>query len=76
MNFYNMNFTPGDTPKPDKKVEVAPPQKMVSMDELEDIEEVDLEYIIENKPKAKVVREFMKYNLDSIISEEDLLFRK
>ncbi len=76
MNFYNMNFTPTDTPKPDKKVVEEPPKKMITMDEMEDMEEIDLEYIIENKPKAKVVREFMQYNLDSIISEEDLLFRK
>lgn len=37
-------------------------------------EVVDLNFIIKNKPKSKIVREFMKYNLASIMSEEDLLF--
>lgn len=35
---------------------------------------IDLKYIIENKPPTKEVREFMRVNLASIISDEDSLF--
>jgi hypothetical protein len=37
-------------------------------------EEVDLNYIIENKPKASIVREFMRHNLCTIRSEGEQLF--
>ncbi len=37
-------------------------------------EKVDLKYIIENKPKAKIVREYLRANLASIRSEEDMIF--
>ena len=40
----------------------------------EEEEIVDLNYIITERPKAKIVREFMKYNLSLIKSEEDMLF--
>ena len=42
----------------------------------EDVEEVTIEYIINEKPKTKVVREFFEHNLASIKSEEDLLFEQ
>lgn len=35
---------------------------------------VDLNYIISEKPKAKIVRDFLRENLASIKSEEDLIF--
>jgi len=37
-------------------------------------EEVDLQYIIENKPPPKVVREFLRENICSIRSKEDIMF--
>jgi hypothetical protein len=37
-------------------------------------EEVNLKYIIDNKPKSKIVREFMKTNLQCIKSEGETLF--
>lgn len=43
-------------------------------DDDDDEEVVDLKYIIKNKPKTKIVREFMRYNLCQIKSEEDVLF--
>lgn len=46
----------------------------VTLDDIDDEEVIDLEYIISEKPKPKIVREFMKENLASIKSEEDLLF--
>lgn len=41
---------------------------------VDDEEIVDLQYIVKNKPKTKIVREFMKYNLSLIKSEEDKIF--
>ncbi len=37
-------------------------------------EEIDLQYIIDNKPKASIVREFMRMNLSCIKSEGEQLF--
>jgi len=45
-----------------------------TLDDIDDEEVIDLEYIISEKPKPKIVREFMRENLASIKSEEDLLF--
>lgn len=42
----------------------------------EDEEVIDLEYIIKNKPKPKIVKEFMKELLTTIVSEEQRLFDK
>lgn len=39
-------------------------------------EKVDLEWIIENRPKASIVRDFFRANLGAIQSEEDRLFKK
>ena len=36
--------------------------------------EITVNYIIKKKPKAKIVREFLKQNLASIRSEEELMF--
>ena len=38
--------------------------------------EITIKYIIENKPKPKYVREFLRINLASIKSEEELLFEE
>lgn len=38
-------------------------------------EVINLKYIIENKPKAKIVREFMRANLAGILSAEQELFQ-
>lgn len=38
--------------------------------------EITIKYIIENKPKTKYVREFLRINLASIKSEEELLFEE
>jgi hypothetical protein len=51
-----------------------PPKEKIPMTMEEADIIVDLNYIIENKPKAKVVREFLRENLASIKSEDDLLF--
>jgi hypothetical protein len=37
---------------------------------------VNLDYILDKKPSIKTVREFMKANLDSIKSEEEVMFTK
>lgn len=37
-------------------------------------EEIDLKYIIDNKPSVKIVREFLKYNLECIKDEGQELF--
>lgn len=38
-------------------------------------EEVDYNYIIENKPSNKIVREFLKTQIDAICAAEDEQFR-
>ena len=45
---------------------------------VEDIEEpeIDVAYIIKEKPSAKVVREFFSYNLSCIYDEDDRLFEQ
>ena len=58
----------------DKK-DIPQPKPEQVVDDLEE-EEIDLDYIIDEKPKPKVVREFMKAQLETIKSEEDLLFAK
>ncbi len=40
----------------------------------EDSEEITTQYIIDNKPKAKIVREFLKYNISFNCDEDDLQF--
>lgn len=47
--------------------------KEESEDESND-EVIDVAYIIKNKPKTKVVREFLKYNLAAIKDEGEELF--
>jgi len=42
--------------------------------EVNETKKVDLKYIVEERPKPKIVREFMKKNLESIKSEEESLF--
>lgn len=42
----------------------------------ESSEELTLEYIIENKPITKIVREFFRDNLAGILSEEEKMFSK
>lgn len=37
-------------------------------------DEITIKYIIDHKPRTKVVREFFRENLAAIKSEEDLLF--
>lgn len=37
-------------------------------------EEIDIAYIIKNKPKVKIVREFMRETLGDIKCEEELFF--
>lgn len=39
-------------------------------------EEITLDFIINEKPKAKIVREYMRINLEAIKSEEDIIFGK
>lgn len=40
----------------------------------EDDDEIDVKYIIKHKPKPKVVREFLKYNLSCIKDNDYELF--
>ncbi len=35
---------------------------------------ITLQYIIDEKPPTNLVREFMRYNLDNIISDEQKMF--
>lgn len=47
------------------------------MDDILDIQkekEINIGYIIKEKPKPKIVREFLRQNLASIKSEEELMF--
>jgi hypothetical protein len=37
-------------------------------------EDVNIQYIINKKPKTSIVREFLRANICSIRSEDDLLF--
>lgn len=46
-----------------------------AIDDVEE-EEIDLEYIIREKPKPKIVREFMQAQLDNIVGDEEELFNK
>lgn len=41
-----------------------------------DTELFDINYIITNKPPIKEVREFMRFNLANIKSEEEIMFDK
>ena len=58
-----------------KKIEEKTKEEPINFDE-EEVEEINLEYIIEHKPKPKIVREFMKANLESIIGDEESVFHK
>ena len=52
---------------------------IISPDVIKEEEEpvdFDLEYIIEEKPPTKELREYMKLNLATIINEDDMLFQK
>ncbi len=49
------------------------PQIVQELDEEED-EEITLQTIIKEKPKTKIVREFMKQNLESIKTDDDEIF--
>ena len=51
-----------------------PKQDNITIGTNEIIENIDLNYIITNKPKPKIVREFMQANLESILGEEEMLF--
>lgn len=51
-----------------------PPKETIVIGTNEIIENIDLNYIITNKPKPKIVREFMQANLESILGEEEMLF--
>ena len=37
---------------------------------------IDTQYIIENKPSVNIVRDFMRTNICSIKSDDDLYFEK
>lgn len=45
-------------------------------DIVDDEPEIDVAYIIKEKPSAKVVREFFSYNLSCIYDEDDRLFEQ
>jgi hypothetical protein len=51
-----------------------PAPALMSSDESS--EEDQIEYIISEKPKTKIVREFFRNELASIMSEEEKLFNK
>jgi len=74
----NPNFgfaTLGLNPRPQPPPIVVPQATTPMPATLEEANEVvDLKYIIENKPKAKIVREYLKAQLASIKSEEDMIF--
>lgn len=42
----------------------------------ESSEEINLAYIIENKPDVDIVRDFMRFQIDSIIDPDEELFLK
>lgn len=52
--------------------------KNVNMREVMDMssseEEITIDFIIENRPKTSIVREFFRYNMGSILSEEEKMF--
>jgi hypothetical protein len=59
------------------QLQPQPPQQLAAgFDIVKAKEKVDLKYIIENKPPTQIVREFMEFNLLSIVSEEESLFKK
>lgn len=52
-------------------------EEVKDMEDVLDIQkekEINIGYIIKEKPKPKIVREFLKQNLASIKSEEELMF--
>jgi hypothetical protein len=54
---------------------IIPPVKQTKQVMEESSEgDIDLDYIIENKPKAKIVREFLSSKLSCIKNPDDLLF--
>ncbi len=57
----------GNTPPPreSKKKEIQPMVIGNDDDDSSSDEEITIEYIIDNKPKVKIVREFMKVNLEN-----------
>jgi hypothetical protein len=71
MQFATLGYTGGQ--QKEKPIEEETHPMPSGLEEDQDII-VDLKYIIENKPKPKVVREFLRENLTSIRSEEDTLF--
>lgn len=48
--------------------------KDIDRDEDEEPEEIDLKYIIKNKPKTAIVRDFLRANICSIENDDDLIF--
>lgn len=42
---------------------------------IDDGDVINLKYIINNKPKVKIVRDFMRANLEGILSAEQELFQ-
>lgn len=67
-------FAPASPPLSSNNQENDKKYKEVIYNDVSSEEEITLKDIIKKKPKTKIVREFFRANLNSIKSENDLLF--
>ena len=70
--FHN-RMNPFPNQEKSKQTQSNQTQSNVKKNEKNTDEEIDLEYIVENKPKVNILREFMRANLKIIKSPEEIL---